>query len=201
MHINKQPYRIANIERGTDAWHDWRNQGLGSSDAPIIMGESLWRDWGNLLHEKKHRIKLPTSAARARSIELEPEARSRYEERTGIKVLPVCLESTNVNWLRASVNGLSEDRCSVVKITCDENAYKKSAASGQIPRYYMGQLQHILALTGLEKIDFWCYAQGRDEVHLSMERDEGYIKDLLVAEEEFWEELQGWVGELLLALR
>ena len=28
------------------------------------------------------------------------------------------------------------------------------------PDYYYGQLQHILAVTGLDSLDFWCYWPG-----------------------------------------
>ena len=188
---NKQPYRIVNLEQGTEAWLNWRDQGLGASDAPTIMGENRWKSRAKLLHDKKNQIRTPVNAAMARGTNLEPEARSRYEERTGIKVFPTCLESTTFGWLRASVDGLSQDGRSVVEIKCGEGTYKKSAASGRIPEHYVGQLQHILAVTGLEVIDFWCYLPGRDDVHIPVERDEDYIQNLLIAEEEFWEELRG----------
>jgi hypothetical protein len=50
----------------------------------------------------------------------------------------------------------------------------------RVPRYYVGQLQHILAVTGLRDIDFWCYLPGLQEVHLRQLREE---------EEMFWEEV------------
>ena len=35
--------RVERILQNTPEWHAWRMQGLGSSDAPVIMQESPWR--------------------------------------------------------------------------------------------------------------------------------------------------------------
>jgi predicted phage-related endonuclease len=35
--------RVERIHQQTPEWHAWRMQGLGSSDAPVIMQESPWR--------------------------------------------------------------------------------------------------------------------------------------------------------------
>jgi len=186
----RTPYRIVDLEQGTEAWLNWRDQGLGASDAPTVMGENPWKSRAKLLEKKRRRVRPPVNAAMARGTALEPKARSRYEILTGIVVRPVCLESTSFQWLRASVDGLSEDGLSVVEIKCGESVYNKSASSGRVPGYYVGQLQHILAVTGLEAIDFWCYLPRRPEVHLSVQRDQRYIDRLLRAEEKFWIDLQ-----------
>lgn len=187
---DRQPYRVIDLVQGTDAWHDWRYEGLGASDAPIVIGENPWKSRRKLMLEKRSRIRTPVNSKMARGTALEPEARRLYEETTGVVVRPVCLQSTTYDWLRASVDGLSEDRRFVVEIKCGESVYEKSASTRRVPRYYLGQLQHILAVTGLEAIDFWCYLPQRPIVHLLVERDEDYINKLLVAEEKFWNELQ-----------
>ena len=53
----------------------------------------------------------------------------------------------------------------------------------------MGQLQHILAVTGLEAIDFWCYLPKKPPVLVTVARDEGYIGRLLEEEAAFWAEV------------
>jgi hypothetical protein len=50
-------------------------------------------------------------------------------------------------------------------------------------------LQHILAITELPQIDFWCYLPGKPGLHLLIERDAAYIDRLLLAEEKFWHEV------------
>ena len=59
---------------------------------------------------------------------------------------------------------------------------------GKVPGYYRGQLQHILAVTGLPAIDFWCYwpATG-GPVLITERRDDAYIARLIEAEARFWQ--------------
>ena len=185
-----RPYTVITLDQGTEAWHHWRSQGLGASDAPTILGENPWKSRGELLHEKTHDVRTPTNAAMARGVALEPEARRAYEERIGKPFRPVCLQSTTRGWLLASIDGLADDHSRVVEIKCGESVYRKASASRRVPDYYMGQLQHILAVTGLPEIDFWCYLPDVPQVHLRVARDEGYIRRLLVEEEKFWADVQ-----------
>ena len=173
---NSEPYHIVNMTQGTPEWLDWRRQGIGASEAPAIMGENPWKTPKNLLKEKIEGSKSRPNAAMLRGIALEPEARESYENVVGVKVPPVCIQSNEYEWLRASLDGLSEDGHLVVEIKCGESVYKKSASTGKVPRYYFGQLQHILAITHLPCIDFWCYLPDRPEVHLCIQRDDVYIQ-------------------------
>ena len=36
--------RFERLRQNTPEWHHWRRQGLGASDAPIIMGEAVFAD-------------------------------------------------------------------------------------------------------------------------------------------------------------
>lgn len=35
--------RIERLQQNTPEWHRWRMQGIGASDAPVIMGETLFK--------------------------------------------------------------------------------------------------------------------------------------------------------------
>ena len=183
-------YTVVNLQQGTPEWLDWRSNGIGASDAPAIMGENPWKTAAHLLAEKLGTAeKFGGNAAMARGTALEPEARSRYEAISRVRVLPACLQSDNHEWQRASVDGLAADGNSVVEIKCGESVYKKTASSRQVPRYYVGQLQHILAVTELPHIDFFCWLPNLPEIHLRINRDDRYIARLLVAEQAFWQQL------------
>ena len=188
--LNNTAYRIVDLEQGTDAWLEWRSQGIGASDAPAIMGENPWKNPAQLLQEKCGETKrFSPNAAMVRGTELEPEARKCYENAVGVRVVPTCLQSSRFDWLRASVDGLAVDGSTVVEIKCGESVYSRSAASRKVPGYYFGQLQHILAVTNLQAIDFWCYLPDRPVVHLSVARDNVYIKRLLDIEHAFWRQI------------
>lgn len=142
-----------------------------------------------LLNEKCGQKTDYSSEAMTRGSALEPEARKRFETAMGIQFVPVCLQSTKLEWLRASVDGLAIDGSAVVEIKCGESVYRRTSESGKVPNYYFGQLQHILAVTELELIDFWCYLPNRPELHLRIKRDERYISRLLDAERQFWQQV------------
>ena len=179
-------YKLMNLEQGTPAWLEWRSQGIGASDAPTIMGENPWKRAAELLDEKCGKLRSNSNAAMARGSALEPEARRRFEAKVGVPMAPACMQSQSCEWLRASVDGIAVDASRVVEIKCGESVYRNTSQSGQVPRYYFGQLQHILAITQLEAIDFFCYLPNRPEVHIVVPRDDKYIAKLLEVEAAFW---------------
>lgn len=183
-------YTIVDLQQGTTEWLEWRSNGIGASDAPTIMGENPWKRPVQLLSEKLGTSKKSAgNAAMARGTALEPEARRRYEEISGISVEPACLQSTKHEWQRGSLDGLSADRNTVVEIKVGDSVYKNTASTRQVPRYYVGQLQHILAITELPHIDFFCWLPNRPEIRLRVMRDDSYIARLIAAEKEFWQQL------------
>ena len=191
MTLGSSPYKIIDIEQGSPDWHNWRADGIGASDAPTIMGENPWKKPNDLLREKsspKKEISDPNGVM-ARGTALEPEARSEYALEQGVEVMPACLQSMSCDWLRASLDGLSANGNKVVEIKCGESVYRRTASSGQVPGYYVGQLQHILAITMLESLDFWCYLPGRRSICLRVDRNDKYIEKLLRSESQFWQRL------------
>lgn len=183
-------YTVIQLQQGTTEWHEWRSNGIGASDAPAIMAENPWKNANLLMSEKLGTAKkFAGNAATARGTALEPEARKRYEIVRNVRVEPACLQSVRYEWQRASVDGLELNGSAVVEIKCGEGVYKKTAATRQVPLYYVGQLQHILAVTGLPCIDFFCYLPLYPEVHLLVKRDDNYIARLISAEESFWQRL------------
>lgn len=183
------PYVTIHLQQGTPEWLEWRRQGIGASDAPTIMGENPWKSADDLLQEKCSGENTRPNAAMARGNALEPEARKRYETKVGAAFTPACLQSVKQEWLRASVDGMAANGSAVVEIKCGESVYRKVSASGDVPGYYYGQLQHILAVIHLQSIDFYCYLPGRPELHLQVARNERYIGRLLETEHLFWQKL------------
>ena len=187
-----RPYTIVHLTQGTTEWLEWRHQGIGASDAPTIMGENPWK-WADQLRIEKQRPARAEGQNEAMAVgtALEPMARAHYCESAGIIVEPACLHSIEHDWLRASVDGITADGQRVVEIKCGQSAYRKTAASGHAPGYYFGQLQHILAVTGLPAIDFLCYFPPNPPILLEVKRKDDYIEKLLLAEQRFWKSLRG----------
>jgi putative phage-type endonuclease len=184
-------FTVVELEQGTHEWREWRHKGIGASDAPAIMGENPFKSAAQLLKERREPPRaIFQNAAMARGIQLEPEARRRYIAKTGRDVRPACLQSTRHDWLRASLDGFATNYDSVVEIKCGQSVYRRASESRSVPDYYYGQLQHILAVTDLDILDFWCYWPGCSELLLHVERDDAYIERLLNKEFEFWKLVQ-----------
>ena len=184
-------FTIVNHEQGSDAWREWRHIGIGASDASTIMGENRFKSAAELLREKRGPARdFGQNAAMARGTEFEPEARRLYVVRTGRDVRPACLQSTQYDWLRASLDGLAINHDSVVEIKCGQSAYRTASQTRSVPDYYYGQMQHILAVTGLDSLDFWCYWPNCTPLLIPVPRNASYIEHLLNKELEFWTHIQ-----------
>ena len=100
-------FRRVEIQQDTRAWHDWRRQGIGATEARAVRagGKGAKR----LLREKtgKEEERDFQSAAMVRGKDLEPEARAAYIKEVGITVKPACVENIKTPWLRASLDGIS----------------------------------------------------------------------------------------------
>jgi putative phage-type endonuclease len=101
------PYTVVRLTQGTSEWHTWRDDGVGASDASSIMGENRFKSRSQLLDEKCGFASSDySSAAMARGMQLEPQARRLFQQTTGLRAEPACLQSRVRPWLRASVDGL-----------------------------------------------------------------------------------------------
>jgi putative phage-type endonuclease len=179
-------YEIIPLIERTNAWWEWRQGGVGSSDAPSILGEKQAKSVERLLLEKQQPPKESgRSFVRERGVALERMARSQYCLAIGVTVEPTCVQSLARPWQRASLDGLSANGERVVEIKCGLATYQAAAAKGRPPRRHYAQLQHILAVTGLPVIDYWCYVPSRPTLRLEVRRDEPYLERLLAAEEAF----------------
>ena len=184
-------FNVVELRQGTDEWREWRHTGIGSSDASVIMGENKFKHSRDLLQEKCGPCRdCPPNQAMARGIEDEPDARQKYAIRTGRTVGPACLQSTRYQWLRASLDGFASTRDAVVEIKCGEKNYMGVLRYNCIPRWHCGQLQHILAVTGFDRVDFFSCWRNCRGILLTERRDDAYIERLLERELEFWNEVQ-----------
>jgi len=189
---------VVALQQGTDAWREWRHRGIGASEASTVMGENPFRTAADLFRAKCGPVcEFEQDTAMALGLELEPEARRLYIAKTGKQVYPACLQSTRYDWLRASLDGLAVDYDGAVEIKCGKSAYRTTMQTGAVPSYNYGQTQHILAVTGFNSLDFWCYWPDSNPLLITVPRNESYIERLLVMELEFWNQVEQWKARLI----
>ena len=163
-------------------------QGIGASDAPVIMGETPFKTPRTLWSIKTGRMQEdPAGPAARRGRELERFARRAYERRTGIQMEPLCLVHQEFEWMRASLDGLSFDGSTLVEIKCPLSLRDRaSAQEGRIPSQYHAQLQHQLEVSGAEQAHYWSF-HGSDGILIEIHPDREYAKRLVEAEAAFWQ--------------
>jgi len=127
----------------------------------------------------------PGPAAR-RGRELERLARQAYERELGIQMEPLCLVHDELEWMRASLDGLSFDGTIVLEIKCPINLRDQGAArEGSVPPHYYAQLQHQLEVSRAQELHYWSF-DGRAGSLVRVRPDRDYLKRLLKAEAAFW---------------
>ncbi len=179
--------RIERLHQNTPQWHRWRMQGIGASDAPVVMGDapfrtrrSLWSVKTGLARESA----VGPAARRGRA--LEQAARSAYERHTGIPMEPLCMVHDRLEWMRASLDGLSFDGSTALEIKCPWRDRDLDALrAGRIPTHYHAQVQHELEVSGAEELHYWSF-DGRAGTLVRVRPDRDYVARLLDAEAAFW---------------
>jgi putative phage-type endonuclease len=180
--------RIERLHQNTPEWHRWRLKGIGASDAPVLMGDAGFKTARRLWSIKTGRAgeNAPGLAAR-RGRELEELARQAYERQVGIQMEPLCLVHDELEWMRASVDGMSFDGSIVLEIKCPMSQRDRLAAQqGRIPAHYYAQLQHELEVSRATEVHYWSF-DGRAGILIRINADREYLKRLLDAEAAFWQ--------------
>jgi len=154
--------KIINLEQGSEAWLSWRKTVITATDCPAILGSSPWTTAYKCWQRKLGLIaSQPSNEAMERGTRLEPLIRERFINRYGVNMTPLVVESSEYDFLGASLDGLSDCGKYILEIKTGGNKLYKMALDKTIPPYYLDQMQHQLLVTGAEK----CYyvVGGEDE--------------------------------------
>jgi putative phage-type endonuclease len=173
--------------QGSQEWHEFRKNHIGASDAPIIMGASPWGTKYSLWLEKLDlATPRPSSPAMKRGIDLEDLARKEFKDVMGVDVFPKVLTHAVYPWMSASMDGISKCGNVAVEIKCPGSKDHSLAMEGIIPDKYFPQLQHQLAVCGLDMIYYLSF-DGEEGIILKIHRDMDYINNLIELEKAFYD--------------
>ena len=179
--------RVEALRQNTPKWRAWRALGLGSSDAPVVMGDSQWRKPRELWELKTgRRAEEDDNLAMQRGRALEEAARLAYESHTGEQMEPHCFVHQEHSWMRASLDGISFDGSTILEVKCPLNQLDRiSAREGRVPQHYYAQLQHQLEVSRAERAHYWSF-DGTAGVLVEVRLDSEYAKRLIETEAAFW---------------
>jgi len=189
--------KVIDLQQRTSKWHQWRNSGVSASEAIVVLGLCPHKTPYRLYTEKKG-LTLPDNLDAnpfvQRGIRLEIAARRSFEKRHDTLLLPVCAESEEFPFLRASFDGLDDDGIPTeLKVPMEVNfreAQQLGVDSKVYKRYYYQVQQQILvADTDRGYLSF--YLDGKEPpLDFLIERDEQVIDGLVFKAREFFECLE-----------
>lgn len=201
--------RIINLDQRSTDWEVWRNRGIGSSDATIlVLGSYFDRDIKSLYYEKigTPLNKEPTTqeetaahkkkvSAMNRGTELEPAGRDYYEKLIGYKAPPICVIHDDYEFIKASLDGWIEELNIILEIKAPNKFVHQAALDGEVSDVYKSQLDHQLLITGGNVAHFVSIGsylfKGTDKFALvKYKRNQERIDDLLAKEINFWHNVQ-----------
>lgn len=186
------PPRNIPARQRTPEWHAARLQGIGSSDAPIVTGDSPWGDLLTLFAVKSGIIDAPhidTPATRW-GLLLENVIAEWFMETTGKKVrrANLLLQHPDIPWMLASLDRRVVGESALLEIKTSRYASDEwgEAGSAEIPPHYLVQVQHQMTVCDLQTAYLAVLFAGSDPRYYVIPRDHALIQDLIERELEFW---------------
>ncbi len=183
--------KVIDVAQRTEPWMLWRRQGIGASEAAIIMNRSPYKSQWRLWAEKTGLVlaaDLEANPLVRLGIEEEEKALQHFEDTQGELLLPVCAEAEEYPLLRASFDGLTEAN-EPVEIKCPHETtfldVLLNQEKAEAYNLYWCQVQHQLLVSEASQGYLYFYHSGQT-VKFKIQRDEGFIKELITTAQAFW---------------
>ena len=182
---------IGTKDLSKEEWLRLRKLGLTGTDAGAITGlnpyMSAFDVWEDKLSDKVADF---DNEAMRQGRDLEAYVAQRFTEEIGLKVRNVNYICQNENHpvLLADFDRLivGENAGLECKTVSPYSADRWS--EGQIPPWYVMQVQHYLAVSGYERWYIAALVFGKEFIVRHIDRDEELIQNLITIEERFWNE-------------
>jgi len=193
--VNPQSEMMEKISAGTykpEGDQEVRKQGIGGSDASIIMGLNPFKNQVELWEEKTG-LRIPPDLSDIEKILwgnlMEDVIAGEYARRTGKRVRNVNRTYHHKDYpvLQGHIDKKIEGENAGVEI---KNVGLRQAKywNKRPPIYYEYQVLHYLAITGFDYFDVVALVGGQELMIHTIERDEEKIDDLVQRELVFWNE-------------
>ena len=186
---NPTPATIVRLTQGSPEWHAYRLSRRNASESAAVLGISPWMTPYQLWLVKTGRSVTKVTHAMQRGTDMEPMARAAYEEKTGLVMQPLVLESQGYS---ASLDGMTLEGDLVLEIKCPLRGTRSDlwldVSAGQVPKHYAIQVQHKLMVSGAALAHLWIY-DGCGGILHAIERDESAMQRI----REGWDWFQGFL--------
>lgn len=181
-------------------WLAWRKKGIGSSDAPVVMGVSPWGTKMDLYEQKvSDTVEEDESNQYVKDLgnEAEPKIRSLFSLLMADDFQVALLEMDGFP-LIASLDGRSICKTKIIEIKLSGKEDFEGAQKGKVPEKYIPQIQHQLMVSKAEVCYFlsYSYAAYKESKAVTADNlaivevkpDKEYQATLMQEELKFWQE-------------
>ncbi|MDY5806439.1 MAG: YqaJ viral recombinase family protein, partial [Lachnospira sp.] len=179
-----------------EEWLKWRKKGLGGSDIAAILGISKWSSAIDIWLQKTNQKFDETIENEAMTWGkiLEPVIREQFKQKTGKKVVEVhsILQNEEYPFMICDVDGLTEDsegNAAILEVKCVSEYKRSEWDNDQIPYYYMTQVMHYLAVTGLDTAYVVALVGCNSMIVREVKADQEMIAMLVACEKNFWDKV------------
>lgn len=205
------PVKIVDIETlSHDEWLSYRRNGFGGSDAGVILGVNHWTDMENLFRDKKgmsvpEKIDYKKQAMFDMGHLAEDVIGRIIEGKTHFKVFKDnwMYHHSAYPWMLADCDlfAYDLDGCKVgieckyinpddLKMKWHSGVYGKDAKVGNLS--YLVQCRHYMSVMNLDRwyLCVWGGNNADDIVIIRVERDYAFERDLIIAEDKAWHDIE-----------
>jgi putative phage-type endonuclease len=181
------------MEQGSNEWLQWRKQGIGASEAAILLGlDPYGKTPYKLWLEKQGAPAEDTEAAPGlfqRGHETEAMIRAALELETGVDYPPALFEHPEYPFIRASLDGWADEEaaknaCLPRGMECKMVGIK--ALAEPIPPHHQAQLQHQMLVTAQDEWLYVRHAEGTTQ-KFTVKADPRMQTQILAACWDFWD--------------
>lgn len=186
---------VAEAEKDHEKWLQVRNQGIGGSDAGVILGLNPYKSLLALWLEKTGQAKPEDLSNNERvywGIHNEPNIADYFCEKTG-KHVRRCgtMQHGDYPWLLANVDRLIDGEQAGLEIkTAGVSQYPLWKDEDEVPDAYYAQCQHYMLVTGFPMWYIAVLIGGNECLIKPVPRNEDFISMLFEAEQEFWKSVE-----------
>lgn len=186
-----EPYIEVKTE-GTDGWHRLRSKGVGGSEVAAIMGISKWSTPIEVWLEK-------TGRSERKDISDNPNVHwgtvlesviadefARLHPEYKVEKLDVTLVAMDRPWAHANLDRMLTDEHGNHGVLEIKTARYDTDWKDGVPDYYLTQVTHYLSVTGWKFAYVAVLISGSDYREYRIERDEGDIRMVDAAVDDFW---------------
>lgn len=173
----------------SNSWFNYRRGKVGASDAGALLNLNPFKNSYDVWLSKQDGYKEEDNVWMQRGRDLEPTALRLFEAETGFLMSPKVLESKEEKWMIASLDGYEIDGKCAVEIKCGGKKLHLNSIHGEIPKYYLAQMQHQMYVAELDEIYYCSYHPDHLVKQLYIElikRDDDFISDMVEKESDFY---------------